>query len=68
MHEPRDKDARAFAAVRTGDGRPLVPPEVQERGTALEIALAAIDRLNSLKRRRSRALHRSRPVKRQSGT
>jgi hypothetical protein len=54
-----DKDARSYQAIKVGD-QPLVPPEVQKRGIALEIALAAIDRLNSLKRPRSQVLHHRR--------
>jgi hypothetical protein len=60
MFDPRhtaDKDARSFAAVKVGD-EPLVPSSVQKRGTALEVALAAIARLNALRRPRSRVLHR----------
>jgi hypothetical protein len=53
------KDAKALLAVKVGD-QPLVPPEVQKCGTALEIALAAIARLTDLKRPQSRVLHRRR--------
>ncbi|HWE20366.1 MAG TPA: hypothetical protein VG758_24845 [Hyphomicrobiaceae bacterium] len=54
------KDARAFLAVKVGD-KPLVPPEIQKRGTALEVALAAIVQLADLKRPRARVLHHRKP-------
>jgi hypothetical protein len=56
MHDVT-KDAKSFAAVRVGD-EPLVPPEVQKRGTVLEIALEAVARLGAMKRPKSRVLHR----------
>jgi hypothetical protein len=64
-HTP--KDARAYLGVQVGD-QPLVPPEVQMHGTALEVALAAITRLAELKRPRSRVLHRRVHPKRLRGT
>jgi hypothetical protein len=56
------KDARSFLAVKVVD-QPLVPPEVQRRGTALQVALAAIGRLTAMKRPRARVLYRSEPPK-----
>jgi hypothetical protein len=37
---------------------PLVPAEVQRRGTALEIALEAVAKLGSIRRPRAPVLHR----------
>jgi hypothetical protein len=53
------KDAKSFSAVRVGD-QPLVPPEVPKGGTAPEIALAAVARLGTMRRPRSRVLHQRR--------
>ena len=58
------RDARSYLAVRVGD-EPLVPPE--KRGTALQTALAAIERLAAMRRPRSRVLHRKKPAKARSG-
>jgi hypothetical protein len=45
--------------MKLGDA-PQVPPEVPKGRTALEVALAAIERLAAMRRPRSRVLYRHR--------
>jgi hypothetical protein len=54
------KDARAFSAVKLGDGQPLVPDDAQGQGPAAVVA-AALKRLGDLKRPRAQVLHHRTP-------
>ena len=54
------KDARAFSAVRLGDGRPLVPDDAQRQGPAAVVA-AALRRLADMKHPRAPVVHHRAP-------
>ena len=55
------KDARAFSAVKLGDGTPLVPDDAQALGPGAMVA-AALKRLAALKREPAPIIYRRAPT------